>query len=54
MALSTFFRRTAVSAALVGGAGAAVLAYAGSHDDQPNPEVSRRKDAEKKKKKEDR
>jgi hypothetical protein len=40
MALSTFFRRGLLSLGAVGVAGTAALAYAGSHDDEPNPEVS--------------
>lgn len=39
MVLSAFVRRTLLATAALGGAGAAALAYAGSHDDEPNPEV---------------
>lgn len=40
MVLSAFVRRTLFATAALGGAGVAALTYAGSHDDEPNPEVS--------------
>jgi len=40
MVLSSFVRRTLLATAALGGAGVAALTYAGSHDDEPNPEVS--------------
>ena len=40
MVLSAFVRRTLLATAALGGAGVTALAYAGSHDDEPNPEVS--------------
>ena len=39
MVLSTFVRRGLLSLGAVGVAGTAAVAYAGSHDDEPNPEV---------------
>ena len=41
MVLPTFLRRALLSTAVLGAAGTAAVSYAGSHDDEPNPEVRR-------------
>jgi hypothetical protein len=43
-----------LATAALGGAGAAALAYAGSHDDEPNPEVSREEGKEEKRESDER
>lgn len=40
MTLSAFVRRALLATGALGVAGTAAVAYAGSHDDEPNPEVS--------------
>jgi hypothetical protein len=54
MVLSALVRRSLLATAALGGAGAAALAYAGSHDDEPNPEVSREEGKEEKRESDER